>query len=207
MSIVATGSISDFFHDVVEDVIKTRRVDATDGATTYLVSLLSDYAKPDARAEETLERPLAFLLDEALHTVQPGERFDRLRVLGDGVLYSCGFFGDHFEARGVDQKYLFSIGATAYGTASSILRVPQSSSSLDDDKRPLDIYGELADKFATFVDVLAEVANSTIAKGAASSKGLLKMYERYLRTRSESLANTLSSHGFLPNGGGKGVLQ
>ena len=119
------------------------------------------------------------------------------------MLYTCGFFGEHFESRGVDQKYLFSIGTTAYGAASSILRLP----SEDQKKRPIDIYGELAAKFATFVDVLAEVANSTIAKSAAGSKGLLKLYERYLRTRSESIANTLSSHGFLPNGGGKGVLQ
>src|SRR3954463_3429609 len=117
MSILTSGNVTDFFHEVVEDAIKARRVEATDGATTYLVSLLSEYAKPDPRAEEALERPLAFLLDEALHTVQPGERFDRLRVLGDGVLYSCGFFGDHFEARGVDQRYLFSIGTTAYGAA------------------------------------------------------------------------------------------
>ena len=202
-SIVPAGSVSDFFHDVVGDVIRARRVDATDGATTYLVSLLSDFARPDARAEQTLERPLAFLLDEALHTPVAAERFERLRVLGDGVLYTCGFFGEHFESRGVDPKYLFSIGTTAYGAASSILRLP----SEDQKKRPIDIYGELAAKFATFVDVLAEVANSTIAKSAAGSKGLLKLYERYLRTRSESIANTLSSHGFLPNGGGKGVLQ
>ncbi len=211
MSIVAAGSVTDFFHDVVGDVIKARRVDATDGATTYLVSLLADFARPDPRAEETLERPLAFLLDEALHTPVTAERFERLRVLGDGVLYTCGFFSEHFERRGVDQKYLFGIGATAYGAASSILRVegaPATRRAGEDERvRPVDIYGELASKFSTFVEVLAEVANATIAKGAAGSKGILKLYERYLKTRSESLANTLSSHGFLPNGGGKGVLQ
>src|SRR6478672_711794 len=143
MSIVAADSVSSFFLEVVEDAIKARRVDATGGATSYLVSLLSDYAKPDERAEEALERPLAFLLDEALHTPAAGERFDRLRVLGDGVLYTCGFFGDHFEARGVDQKYLFGIGMTAYGTASSMLRA-----GADDGRgKAVDVYGELADKF------------------------------------------------------------
>ena len=33
----------------VEDAIKARRVDATDGATRYLVALLADYAHPDGR--------------------------------------------------------------------------------------------------------------------------------------------------------------
>jgi hypothetical protein len=102
-TIVAAGSVSEFFLEIVGDAIKARKLETSDGAQTYLVSLLSDYAKPDERAEEPLERPLAFLLDEALHTVEAGARFDRLRALGDGVLYACGFFGEHFEARGVDR--------------------------------------------------------------------------------------------------------
>lgn len=200
--IVATNSISGFFHEAVEDAIKTRRVEVTDGATTYLVSLLSDFARPDTRAEETMERPLSFLLDEALHTPAPGERFERLRSLGDGVLYTCGFFGDHFEARGVDQKYLIAIGTTAYGAASAMMRVPGS-----DEKRKIDIFGELADKFTCFVGVVAEVADATIAKGSAGSRGLLKLYERWLRTGSESLAHALTEHGLVPTRGTKGTLQ
>ena len=113
MSIVASGSVTEFFLEIVGDAIKARKVEATDGAQTYLVSLLTDYAKPDERAEQAMERPLAFLLDEALHTAEPGERFDRLRTLGDGVLYTCGFFGEHFEARGVDSAYVMGIGTTA----------------------------------------------------------------------------------------------
>jgi hypothetical protein len=203
MSILAQGSVSDFFHEVVEDALRSRRVEATDGAATYLVSLLADFAKPDCKAEQTLERPLAFLLDEALHAPAPGERFDRLRLLGDGVLYTCGFFGDHFEARGLDQKYLFGIGMTAYGTASSMLRTGQE----DAQARAVDVYGELSTKFASFVEVIAEVADTTIAKGVASSKGLLKLYERWLKTKSDRLAQTLSSHGFVPVAGPKGTLQ
>src|SRR6202789_1829833 len=164
--IVAAGSVSEFFLEVVEDAIKARRVEATDGATSYLVCLLSDYAKPDERAEEPLERPLSFLLDEALHTVEPGARFDRLRALGDGVLYACGFFGEHFEARGVATGYVMGIGTTAYGAASSMLRVPPRSEARSgpvlparvpngaDEATPLDIYGELSSKFHVFVEVI-----------------------------------------------------
>jgi len=201
MTIVATGSISGFFHEVVEDAIKSRRLDVTDGAATYVVSLLADFARPDVRAEATLDRPLTFLLDEALHTVEPAERFERLRSLGDGVLYSCGFFADHFAARGLDARYIRGIGTTAYGTASSMLHAKS-------DDAPMDIFGELAAKFDSFVQVVAEVADFTVARGASlGSRGLLKIYERWLKTGSERLAQELSSQGLVPTRGAKGTLQ
>jgi hypothetical protein len=192
MSIVATDSISTYFHDVVEEAIKARRVEATDGATRYLVALLSDYARPDYRAGETMHRPLAFLLDEAMHTADPAERFERLRALG----------GENFEAKGVERGYLFGIGAVAYGGASSMLRV-----SAADAARKLDIYRELADKFSSFVGVLAEISDATIAGGVAGSRDLLKVYERWLKTGSDRLAQTLTSHGLVPLRGAKGTLQ
>lgn len=204
MSIVAIGTISGFFYEVVEDAIKTRRVQVTEGTTSYLVSLLSGFARPDLRAEETMDRPLAFLLDEALHEASPAERFERLRSLGDGVLYSCGFFADHFEARGVDQSYLVAIGSTAYGAASTMLA---PSLQRQQDEARIDIFGELASKFSSCVEVIADVADVTVAKGAAGSKGLLKLYERWLKTGSNRLAKTLSSQGLVPTRGGKGVLQ
>lgn len=199
MSIVAAESVSGFFHEVVEDALRARRVEATEGAAHYLVSLLTDYAKPDIRAGATLERPLAFLLDEAMHTLDLGERFEKLRTVGDGVLYGVGFFGDHFEARGVDHGYLVGIGVTAYRNAGSLF-VPT------DKEAKLDVFGELAEKFAEFVKVLAEVADSTVAMGVASSQSVMKLYERWLKTRSDRLADALASHGFVAPRG-KGILQ
>ena len=66
MPIVATGSVAGFFHEAVEDAMRAQGVSATDGATHYLVALLSEYARPAKLAEQTLDRPLAFLLAEAL---------------------------------------------------------------------------------------------------------------------------------------------
>src|SRR6478609_47609 len=123
MSIVATASVADFFGDAVDEALRARRVSASDGARSYVVALLVDLAKPGSPVERTLERPLTLLLDEALHTPEIGERFERLRTLGDGVLYSSGFFADHFEARGVDTHYVMGIGRRAYESAGSLLRV------------------------------------------------------------------------------------
>jgi hypothetical protein len=197
MAIVAAQSVSNFFDEVVEDAIRARRVDATGGATRYLVGLLVDYAHPDGRAGEALERPLTLLLDEALHVSDRAERFERLRTLGDGVLYGCGFFGDHFEARGVDPKYLHGLGTRAYGAASSMLRTSP------DDGGP-DLFAELARNFGLFVEVLTD---TTITMGMENSRGLLKVYERWLRTGSERLASALTSRGVMPTRGTRGSIQ
>jgi hypothetical protein len=201
MSIVATASVSDFFEEIVDDAMKSRGVSASEGARSYVIALLTDLAKPGSPVERTLDRPLTLLLDEALHTPELGERFDKLRTLGDGVLYSSGFFADHFEARGVDTSYLIGIGRTAYDNAGSLIRTRAPATS---DEKKLDIFSELSAGFASFVEVIGEVANATIASGVATSKGLLKLYERWLKTRSEKLADALSSHGFVaPRGGGR----
>jgi hypothetical protein len=200
MTIVAARSVSHFFLEVVEDAKRARGVDATEGATRYLVGLLADFVHPDRRAGEALERPLTLLLDEALHAAHPAERFERLRTIGDGVLYGCGFFGDHFEARGVDAKYLHGLGTRAYGAASSMLR-----QGADDTGQ--DLFGELARKFEAFVEVVAEVADATTAMGTESSSGLLRVYERWLKTGSERLASALTSRGVMPTRGSRGVIQ
>jgi hypothetical protein len=228
MTIVAARSVSSFFFEVVEDSIRLRGVEATDGATYYLVELLADYAHPDQRAGETLERPLTLLLDEAVKEPDPAERFERLRTIGDGVLYGCGFFGDHFDARGIDPKYLHGLGARAYGTASSMLRRGADGTSParpgrgrnQDGTSPAppgrgrkleetgpDLFAELADNFAAFVAVVSDVADTTVAMSTETARGLLKVYERWLKTGSERLASALTSRGVMPTRGPKGVLQ
>lgn len=201
--LVAASSITGFFEEVVEDAVRARRVDATDGSKSYLVSLLADFAKPSAGSGGTFERPVTFLLDEALHTPVPAERFEKLRVLGDGVLYGCGFFGEHFEARGVEQRYLIGIGATAYGNAASMLR----GAGEEESGTRLDIFGELAGKFGTFVGVLAEIADRSLSLGTGSPSSLLKLYERWLKTGSDRLAEALTHQGVLPTRGPRGVVQ
>ncbi|MBX3230563.1 MAG: hypothetical protein KIT84_02450 [Labilithrix sp.] len=193
--------------------MRSRGVTASDGARSYVVGLLSDLAKPGSPVERTLEQPLTLLLNEALHTAELGERFERLRVLGDGVLYSSGFFADHFEARGVDTKYIIGIGRTAYESAGSLIMSrapePQDGPVSGCSSRSIDIFKELAEHFARFVEVIGEVANATIARGVATSKGLVKLYERWLKTRSDSLAEALTSHGMLVTAGGTrgGILS
>jgi hypothetical protein len=200
MTIVAAQSVSHFFNEIVADSIRTQGVRATEGATHYVVALLADYAHPEGRAGDALDRPVTLLFDEALRANDAGERFERLRTLGDGVLYGCGFFGDHFESRGVDSKYLQGLGTRAYEAASGMLRRSADGASPD-------LFEELAEKFGEFVGVLSDVADSTVAMSTDSSRGLLKAYERWLKTGSERLAEALASRGVVPTRGPRGSLQ
>jgi hypothetical protein len=192
--IVAHPNLAEFFEEAVQESLQACRVEATPPTASYLVMVLEDFTKPD-RTKETLDRPLSLLLDEALHA-PIGERFERLRTLGDGVLYASGFFGDHFQRRGVSAGYLYGIGTRAYGNASAML------GATDDG---LDVFGELARKFDVFAGVFADVADQTAAMSAAGSTGVLKLYERWLRTGSERIAEALNERGLSPTRLTKGL--
>jgi hypothetical protein len=206
MSIAITRSVGGFFDEVVGEAVKTQRVDATDEARSYLVALLTEFAHPGPVMGHTFDRPLAFLLDEALRT-NGAERFQKLRVLGDGVLYITGFFGDHIENRGVDVGYVTSVGATAYRGAAIMLRRPNTESpavAARSDETD-NVFGELSQKFDRFVDVLTTVADTTFAQQMRGERGVLKLYERWLRSGSTTLARELGARGLVPVRGTGGV--
>jgi hypothetical protein len=208
MSIALANSVGSFFHEAVGEAVRTRQMQATEEAMSYLVSLLSDFVHPNAERDDTFERPLAFLLDEALRTTG-AQRFQRLRALGDGVLYITGFFGDHIENRGVDVGYVTSVGATAYrGVASMLRRSPGDASDATSGKRADgedNVFLELSQKFDRFVDVLTTVADTTIAQQARGERGIVMLYERWLRSGSTTLAKELGARGLVPHRGSGGV--
>ena len=209
MSIALERSVGGFFHEIVGEAVRTRQLEATEQATSYLVALLTDFAHPDMARGHTFDRPLAFLLDEALRT-SGAERFQKLRALGDGVLYLCGFFGDHIENRGVDPMYVTNVGATAYRSAASMLRLDRRSFVHSTATEPTDhaeenVFSELSLKFGEFVEVLAVVAETTLAQQAISERGVLKLYERWLRSGSATLAKELGARGLVPTRGSGGL--
>jgi hypothetical protein len=201
MSIELERSVGGFFQEVIGEAVRTRQVEATDQAMSYLVSLLTEFAHPDPVREDTFGRPLAFLLHEALDATG-AERFRKLRALGDGVLYLTGFFADHIETRGVDMGYVTNVGATAYRSAATMLRRPVSDRSQPGADE--NVFTELSVKFGQFVDVIAAVAETTLAQQAKSELGVLKLYERWLRSGSATLARELGARGLVPvrSGGG-----
>ena len=206
MSIALANSVGSFFHEAVGEAVRTRQIETTEQARSYLVALLSDFAHPNAERDDTFDRPLAFLLDEALRTTGV-QRFQRLRALGDSVLYITGFFGDHIETRGVDVGYVTSVGATAYGSVASMLRRPPAD-PIDSGKRQEaddNVFAELSQNFARFVEVLTTVADATLAHQARGERGVVMLYERWLKSGSVTLAKELGARGLVPHRGSGGV--
>lgn len=188
-----------FFHDVLVEALHERRVEASESTAHYLVALLADFAHPKEEAAEAFERPLPFLLQEAL-AAAGRERFERLRTLGDNVLYTSGFFLDHLETRGVQLTYVSALGARAYGSAASMLRVPGNSEGAPE------LFEELADKFTRFAEVLSTVSEGLFANSAITSdSGALRTYERWLKTGSAQLSSALATRGMVATRGRGGV--
>lgn len=203
-SIAITPNVSTFFQEALSDAIRVRRVDATDAASSYLVSLLCDYAHPSEDSGSTFSRPLTFQLRDALESDGP-MRFQRLRSLGDHVLYAIGFFRSHIEGRGADRRYVMTVGSTAYREAAVMMRMRSPRRHESDTAAAPDVLSELSMKFDRFAEVLADVAEGTLTCGARDERSVVKMYERWLKTGSSRLAEELGSHGIVPSRGSGGL--
>lgn len=183
--------LTGFFRGVVAGAIKSSGYQPTEAAELYVADLLAEYARPAAHCEQALNRPLTLLLDEA-HKASGAERFQRLRTLGDNVLYVSGFFADHLENRGVELGYVAMLGATAYESAAQMLRTSAQSGGAPD------VFSELAERFQMFVGLLRDVAGSLLAGSVQSERELVRIYERWHKTGSNVLAQALIDHGMVP---------
>lgn len=196
-NIAISPSVAEYFGCVVDDALRSRNVQVSPAASQYVVGILCDFARPNEAAESAFSTPLTFQLRDALEAPF-AERFRRLRALGDGVLYAVGFFGGHIELRGIDRRYVMHVGSSAYTNAAAMLHVPGQTERFD-------VLQELAVKFGEFVDVLTEVAEGALAKGARDERGLVRLYERWLRTGSARIAEELGARGLIPTRGAEGL--
>jgi hypothetical protein len=187
LAIDVSTNIESYFADIVRDSIRCKRVQATEAAEHYLTGLLAAYAK--GGQPKALDTPLTFQLRDALET-RGAERFSRLQRLGDGVLYLVGFFGAWLRRRGADPDYVMSVGSSAYGHASAMLR---SSGP----QRGPDVLEELSEKFDRFAVVLTDVADGALHV-VRDDASLLSAYERWQETGSARLAKTLAELGMVP---------
>ncbi len=176
---------AEYFKDLVDSALVRQHLHAHELTACYLVNLLCGFVRPDRRsgfADDEL--PLAFRLGKALESGGLEQRA-RLRSLGDFSLFMSGFFSDSFRRRSVDVDYYVSMGEYAYG----------SLSRRDEDAFG-DVFAELAGKFIAFTDVLSDVSERT---GMSASADVLRLYEKWLRTRSPRDGQRLVERGILPN--------
>ena len=117
-------------------------------------------------------------------------------------------FARHAEELGFDSLWITDhiVTATQFYAVSwldSLMTLLRTGNDKEEGAPTIDIFGELAKDFSGFVAVVGEVANATLAKGVATSRGVLKLYERWLKTRNERLGEALASQGFVAPRGGR----
>jgi len=176
----------EFFRERVGDVLSQRRLRVQPETEFYLVDVLARFLaserlhveQPDGSISE---EPLALILLRALEA--RGEvRARELKRLGDTALFVSGFFGDSLARSAVDVDYYIAMGGGAYAALGEVER-----------RRGLDaLFAELSARFALFVDCFAEIAELSDLR---SNRGLVRLYERWLRTRSERVAQLLRERG------------
>ena len=197
--ILVGKSAHEWFREMLADALSHRRLEVQEVTEFYLVNLLAGFLERERLFMEQEDgsvqaEPLALILLRALQADRR-TRAASLRRLGDTALFVSGFFGDSLARTHVDVGYYISMGERAYGT------LAETERGLDD------LYGELASRFGQFVDLFAEIAELSDLR---SNRGLIRLYERFLQTRDERVAQRLRDRGVALFAGPpprKGLLQ
>lgn len=191
-TILSRESVREYFQGLVAEARVNQQVRVGDRIEVYLVELLAAFTDAgrlwakDEDGDLHLE-PLALILKRALEGGS-SVRARELRRLGDVSLYLSGFFSDHLEGRLVDSSYYMQMGHLAYANLARLLGGKR-------DRSGAGLFAELADQFSPLVDVLNEVSERL---ALTSQQGVLRLYERFLRTGSARLARLLASEGVAP---------
>ena len=189
-SLEPTG-IMEYFKEAVEDATDRLNVEISDHTEFYVVDLLSRYASIKTLTSTELvseEKTFAELFLESYELKTEG-RARILKYIGDTTLFLTGFFSDSFQRSIVDVDYYASLGQTSYRNLLDLLAARVVQWGLEE------VFDELSGKFFQLMDVLAEVSESSGPQHAAD---LLRIYERWLRTRSRRDENLLRKMGIIP---------
>ncbi|MBC8133733.1 MAG: hypothetical protein H7X95_12185 [Deltaproteobacteria bacterium] len=177
-----TRSLESFFRDEVDKAFRAEGLEADQLTEHYLVHLLAGYA-----AQPIEERPLAIRLLESIQA-SPRERRVTLREIGDSALFISGFWGDSLGGKLIDVDYYIEMGGTAYG---ELARAGAAGG-----KEPFAaVFEELAANFSRFVEVLMTISHRTAR--ARNHQNVVRLYERWLHTKSGWAARRLAEEGVL----------
>ncbi len=178
--LVRNESPVEYFKELVESAISHQGLTAGEMTSYYLVRLLTGYVHLDPVDSD---EALGVRFVKALQAGGALQR-DGLRRVGDLSLFISGYFSDSLNRSSIDIDYYMALGERAYG---SLARTDDAFS---------DVFDELAEKFSGFVDVLGEVSERT---ALTSNSDLLRLYERWLKTRSRRSGDLLARQGIVPN--------
>lgn len=187
--VVASANVREFFRESVDEAIERQRLEAEDHTVHYVVNMLTLFTRAEELYGSGPDRrlpPLAAMLAEAVETPSTRDSDRALQRLGDVALFMAGFFPDYLARRPVDVDYYIRMGGSAYGTLADRSRTTSHASGL------ADIFAELADKFAAFVEVLGHIAD---LGRQYTSRDIMRLYEVWIATGSRRARERLDALG------------
>lgn len=175
----------EFFANELRGVLDKRQVQIQGDAFEYLVTLLTRFMESEQFFAKSTDGKLEdnYLVKIYSDCVMgtPEVRRQSLKRLGDVCLMVTGFFSDSLNTKLVDVDYYFGMGGAAYGHLAR-----QSFAGTNT------MFQELSVKFKTVSNVLNEMSDRS---GLQNNKDLLRVYERWLHTKSDHLKEILSEKG------------
>jgi hypothetical protein len=182
-ALLRNESPAEYFKELLEAAMEHQHVAVRDRTSFYLVNLLAGFVHID-RSAGAGDEPLGIRFARALQTGGRRQR-DGLREVGDQSLFISGFFADSLNRSLVDIDYYMHLGECAY-----------ASLARRGDPALGDVFDELAGRFSACVDVLGEVSELS---ALTSNSDVLRLYEKWLRTRSRRSGDLLAARGIVPN--------
>jgi hypothetical protein len=198
-------SLEAFFQGEVDRAFKAEGLPSGGPAEGYLVQLLATYA-----AQPIEDRPLGVRLIQALEA-SPRERRSCLREIGDTSLFLSGFWGDSLGGKLIDVDYYVDLGGTAYRELARDRDWPRGANGRERDDQQHgaratgDVFAELAAHFGRFVGVLMTISHRTTR--ARSDRDIVRLYDRWMRTKSSWAARRLVEAGVIAREHARGTVH
>ena len=179
------------FKEAVEDARNRLDVEISENTEFYVVDLLSRYMDASTLSEQAIGNTTQTFAELYLksHGETYGKRALILKYIGDTTLFLTGYFSDSFERSLVDIDYYANLGRSSYRDLLDLVAARVIQWKLDE------VFDELSAKYIDLMDVIAEVAASD---GPRHAGGLLRLYERWLRTKSRRDEELLRQKGVIP---------
>ena len=175
---------TEFFRNLLRQALAEQRVEPSENAEHYLVTLLERFVRSD---EGFFSRPLALDFLQSFAETPP-ERYRKLKYVGDTALFVSGVFTESLEGKAVSPEYYTSLGGLAYHHLASLSGTPMG-------RGVIPLFTEMSARFLDFVRVLSQMSLQEIF---SSDQDLLRIYRRWLLTRGPRDADILARRGIIP---------
>ncbi|HLE08042.1 MAG TPA: hypothetical protein VI914_00245 [Thermodesulfobacteriota bacterium] len=174
------------FSMMVSKAMKGQGIKASPMAEFYLSNLLTGFIDARRISGKTFsERFLKALGAEG------GLKKILLKELADSSLFISGFFHESLKRKIVDVDYYMDMGIISYNMLSEFF----SGNGRDYNTTLSSLYREMSEKFLKFADILDEISEESSIKTALD---LLRLYERWLKTKSKRTETLLRELGIDP---------